>query len=143
MEPASIMVPPSPRSGSLKSPLSSPTLGMVEVEVVEVLYAQHPYAGTDGTTLTFGQGDAIRVLARQPSGWWDGMHVASGVRGWFPSNFVSALPPPESPLPPPPREGEVGVVAVAAEPSEAAVSAADEATRPVGAPSYPCLAAAA
>jgi hypothetical protein len=76
--------------GGLVSPLSSPR-GREDEEVL--LYALHPYSGPDATTLTFAKGDAIHVLSRLESGWWDGVHVASGARGWFPSNFVSSTPP--------------------------------------------------
>lgn len=43
---------------------------------------QHPTA----TCLAFRAGDTIRVLSRDPSGWWDG--ELDGRRGWFPSNYV-------------------------------------------------------
>ncbi|EIW81023.1 ras GEF [Coniophora puteana RWD-64-598 SS2] len=42
----------------------------------------------NATCLTFRAGQVIRVLNRDPSGWWDGeLH---GQRGWFPSNYVTS-----------------------------------------------------
>lgn len=37
--------------------------------------------------LTFRARQIIRVLNRDPSGWWDG--EVEGRRGWFPSNYVT------------------------------------------------------
>ncbi|KAI5118083.1 hypothetical protein M0805_009163 [Coniferiporia weirii] len=42
----------------------------------------------NATCLAFRAGDTIRVLNRDPSGWWDG--EIDGRRGWFPSNYVNA-----------------------------------------------------
>jgi hypothetical protein len=41
----------------------------------------------NATCLTFRAGQVIRVLNRDPSGWWDG--ELDGSRGWFPSNYVN------------------------------------------------------
>lgn len=38
------------------------------------------------TCLSFRAGQVLRVLNRDPSGWWDG--EVDGRRGWFPSNYV-------------------------------------------------------
>ncbi|GAA5872340.1 hypothetical protein JCM1840_004132 [Sporobolomyces johnsonii] len=51
-----------------------------------------------GTCLSFEQGQIIRCLNQDQSGWWDG--ELDGRRGWFPSNYVELLrgdPPPRSP----------------------------------------------
>ncbi|GAA5919284.1 hypothetical protein JCM1841_006540 [Sporobolomyces salmonicolor] len=51
-----------------------------------------------GTCLSFEQGQIIRCLNQDQSGWWDG--ELDGRRGWFPSNFVELLradPPARSP----------------------------------------------
>ncbi|GAA6060607.1 hypothetical protein JCM10212_004586 [Sporobolomyces blumeae] len=52
---------------------------------VQALYA---YTGSDSSSLSFRQGDIIEVLSTLESGWWDGIHCDSRVRGWFPSNYV-------------------------------------------------------
>jgi hypothetical protein len=41
----------------------------------------------NATCLAFRAGQVIRVLNRDPSGWWDG--ELDGSRGWFPSNYVN------------------------------------------------------
>jgi son of sevenless len=41
----------------------------------------------NATCLSFRAGQVIRVLNRDPSGWWDG--ELDGSRGWFPSNYVN------------------------------------------------------
>jgi len=41
----------------------------------------------NATCLGFLAGQVIRVLNRDPSGWWDG--ELDGSRGWFPSNYVN------------------------------------------------------
>lgn len=43
----------------------------------------------DALTLSFKSGDRITVYATTPSGWWDGS--LNDKRGWFPSNFTTAL----------------------------------------------------
>lgn len=56
----------------------------------EFVQALHDYSsGSTGSNvcLAFSAGQYIRVLNKDPSGWWDG--EIDGVRGWFPSNFVS------------------------------------------------------
>lgn len=50
---------------------------------------QSQYAGSSATCLSFRAGERIRVLNRDPSGWWDG--EIDGRRGWFPSNYVGAI----------------------------------------------------
>lgn len=50
--------------------------------------ALYSYNGADSTSLSFRQGDVIEVLSTLESGWWDGVILQTGVRGWFPSNYV-------------------------------------------------------
>ncbi|KAJ7818929.1 hypothetical protein B0H13DRAFT_1921978 [Mycena leptocephala] len=51
--------------------------------------ALHDYEAQNATGLSFCKDDIIEVLARQPSGWWDGQ--LGDERGWFPSNHVSVI----------------------------------------------------
>lgn len=55
----------------------------------EFVLALHDYIPQqqNATCLSFRAGDKIRVLNRDPSGWWDG--ELDGRRGWFPSNYVN------------------------------------------------------
>lgn len=58
-------------------------------DVSEYVLAMHDYVPQQGaaTCLSFRAGQVIRVLNRDPSGWWDG--ELEGRRGWFPSNYVN------------------------------------------------------
>jgi son of sevenless len=55
----------------------------------EYVLAMHDYIPEqrNATCLAFRAGQVIRVLNRDPSGWWDG--ELDGSRGWFPSNYVN------------------------------------------------------
>jgi son of sevenless-like protein len=55
----------------------------------EYVLAMHDYIPDqrNATCLGFLAGQVIRVLNRDPSGWWDG--ELDGSRGWFPSNYVN------------------------------------------------------
>ncbi|KAH9997970.1 ras guanine nucleotide exchange factor domain-containing protein [Russula vinacea] len=55
----------------------------------EYVLAMHDYIPEqrNATCLAFRAGQVIRVLNRDPSGWWDG--ELDGCRGWFPSNYVN------------------------------------------------------
>lgn len=60
---------------------------------VRTLYA---YEAADPNALSFPQGAVIEVLSQLDTGWWDGLLLGDttepAIRGWFPSNFVKALP---------------------------------------------------
>jgi son of sevenless-like protein len=49
---------------------------------VQAFYDYYP---DDKVSLSFNEGDVIRVFGQLESGWWDG--ALNGVRGWFPSNY--------------------------------------------------------
>ena len=51
--------------------------------------ALYDYQASDGSSLSFFQGDIIEVLTRLESGWWDGL--IGNERGWFPSNYVEPI----------------------------------------------------
>lgn len=53
--------------------------------------ALYDYEADDPTSLSFRQGDKIRVLTQLESGWWDGF--LDGKRGWFPSNYCNQIDP--------------------------------------------------
>lgn len=55
----------------------------------EYVLAMHDYIPDqrNATCLGFRAGQVVRVLNRDPSGWWDG--ELDGSRGWFPSNYVN------------------------------------------------------
>src|SRR5579863_3651233 len=60
-----------------------------EPSQAEFVLAMHDYIPEqrNATCLAFRAGQVIRVLNRDPSGWWDG--EMDGSRGWFPSNYVN------------------------------------------------------
>ena len=62
--------------------------------------ALYDYDADDRTSLSFRQGDIIKVLNQLESGWWDG--VINNVRGWFPSNYCAVVTGPGEPG----REGQ-------------------------------------
>ncbi|MCJ1311190.1 hypothetical protein MMC25_004861 [Agyrium rufum] len=51
--------------------------------------ALYDYDSDDKTSLSFRQGDIIRVITQLESGWWDG--VIDNIRGWFPSNYCAVV----------------------------------------------------
>ncbi|BGP55990.1 cell division cycle-related protein [Rhodotorula sphaerocarpa] len=52
--------------------------------------ALYSYNGSE-SSLSFRQGDVIQVITTLETGWWDGIVLQSGVRGWFPSNYVEPV----------------------------------------------------
>ncbi|KAH9042207.1 ras guanine nucleotide exchange factor domain-containing protein [Lactarius pseudohatsudake] len=64
-------------------------LSLSEQPQSEYVLAMHDYVPEqrNATCLAFRAGQVIRVLNRDPSGWWDG--ELDGSRGWFPSNYVN------------------------------------------------------
>lgn len=60
-------------------------------------YAFHPsYSPTDSTvTLPMNEGDVILVHSIHTNGWADGTLLASGARGWLPTNYCDAYDPEE------------------------------------------------
>ncbi|EKM51898.1 uncharacterized protein PHACADRAFT_150712 [Phanerochaete carnosa HHB-10118-sp] len=71
---------------------SDPPLPSSEYETDRYVLAMHDFTPLpeqrNVTCLEFQAGHVIRVLNRDPSGWWDG--ELDGRRGWFPSNYVTA-----------------------------------------------------
>ncbi|RDW78955.1 uncharacterized protein DSM5745_05807 [Aspergillus mulundensis] len=76
-------LPPDPTKPSYPKPAHA------SVMFVRALY---DYTADDDMTLSFREGDIIQVLHTVDTGWWDG--ALNNVRGWFPSNYCSVIPPP-------------------------------------------------
>ncbi|KAL9087565.1 MAG: hypothetical protein Q9159_003581 [Coniocarpon cinnabarinum] len=67
---------------------TNPTVLSPSVLFVKVLYDFDAY---DQTQLSLKQGDIIRVLLRDASGWYDG--YLKGRRGWFPGTYCETYDP--------------------------------------------------
>jgi len=67
----------------------STDMNLYEKPQPEYVLAMHDYIPEqrNATCLGFRAGQVIRVLNRDPTGWWDG--ELDGSRGWFPSNYVN------------------------------------------------------
>jgi len=48
--------------------------------------ASFPHQATESNELSFNKGDRIRIITRDPSGWWTG--EVNGRQGLFPANYV-------------------------------------------------------
>ncbi|GAA6018725.1 hypothetical protein JCM10207_005556 [Rhodosporidiobolus poonsookiae] len=60
--------------------------------------ALYDYQGADASSLSFRQGEILEILSTLESGWWDGVALSSGTRGWLPSNFVAQVSEEEAQL---------------------------------------------
>ena len=61
------------------------------IEIDLVVRAMADYERRDETELSLREGELIRVLRQDISGWWSGCKesdTGEGIVGWFPSNFV-------------------------------------------------------
>jgi len=68
--------------GSLTTRWIGGTSGSSDGTVV----ATYPHVAQEPGELNFQKGDQIRVISRDPSGWWEG--EVNGVKGIFPANYV-------------------------------------------------------
>ena len=59
------------------------------------------YGGHDDASISFSEGETVKVLEKNPDGWW---YVEIGGReGWVPSTFIDKTDKPDRPAPPPVR----------------------------------------
>lgn len=63
------------------------------IKCLDTVIALYNFPGTQSSHLALDLGDTIHVLAKNDSGWWDGVCVRNGdmVRGWFPRNYVRSV----------------------------------------------------
>lgn len=63
------------------------------IKCLDTVIALYNFPGTQSSHLALDLGDTIHVLAKNDSGWWDGVCVRNGdmVRGWFPQNYVRSV----------------------------------------------------
>ncbi|GMK54214.1 hypothetical protein CspeluHIS016_0108000 [Cutaneotrichosporon spelunceum] len=78
--------PPSPSRSSGHHRQSNTVVALVDFDG-SMMGGQTSATGSDALVyLSFQGGQYIRVITRDPSGWWDG--ECDSRRGWFPSNYV-------------------------------------------------------
>lgn len=89
------MTPPTTPNGSqenLHQPLEPPQ--PVFHNFLRAFYPFHPTYAIDSTvTLPFNEGDVILVHSIHTNGWADGTLLATGARGWLPTNYCEAYEP--------------------------------------------------
>ncbi|KAA1096139.1 hypothetical protein PGT21_005999 [Puccinia graminis f. sp. tritici] len=100
-------IPGSPSTGSFSKATTPPISPPAVDDLVLALYDFPATTPSTNRCLSFKAGQVIRVVNRDKSGWWDGEMIqtskAANVstdgrfppakRGWFPSNYVSPIPP--------------------------------------------------
>lgn len=65
--------------------------------------AQYDFKPSHPDDLPLREGDIIKVLHQDPSGWWSGL-AQNGKKGIFPYNFVQVIDPKVREIPLPPRK---------------------------------------
>lgn len=95
------ITPPSTPNGSQEDVSTSPNASAPPPPVfhnfLRAFYPFHPsYATSDSTvTLPLDEGDVVLVHSIHTNGWADGTLLASGARGWLPTNYCEAYDPEE------------------------------------------------
>lgn len=95
------ITPPSTPNGSQEDVSTSPSASAPPPPVfhnfLRAFYPFHPsYATSDSTvTLPLDEGDVVLVHSIHTNGWADGTLLASGARGWLPTNYCEAYDPEE------------------------------------------------
>ncbi|KAL3238445.1 Ras family guanine nucleotide exchange factor CDC25 [Nakaseomyces bracarensis] len=68
---------------------------LTSIHPVDVVVAQFEFSSPKDKYLDIQPGDMVYVLAKNPSGWWDGLIVDEksdkATRGWFPQNYTRPL----------------------------------------------------
>ncbi|KAK2603965.1 Ras guanine nucleotide exchange factor bud5 [Conoideocrella luteorostrata] len=89
------MTPPTTPNGSQEDLSPVPTPPPIFHNFLRAFYPFHPsYAVSDtSVTLPFEEGDVVLVHSVHTNGWADGTLLASGARGWLPTNYCEAYEP--------------------------------------------------
>lgn len=72
----------------------SPTSLDAEFKCLDTVIALYDFPGTQPSHLPLDLGDTVYVLAKNGSGWWDGVlfnRAGELCRGWFPHNYVRSV----------------------------------------------------
>ncbi|KAG6042135.1 hypothetical protein E4U41_004939 [Claviceps citrina] len=89
------MTPPTTPNGSQENLSPESTRSPIFHNFLRAFYPFHPgYAISDSSvTLPLEEGDVILVHSVHTNGWADGTLLASGARGWLPTNYCEAYEP--------------------------------------------------
>ncbi|KAG6009804.1 hypothetical protein E4U21_001234 [Claviceps maximensis] len=89
------MTPPTTPDGSQENLSSEPPGPPIFHNFLRAFYPFHPgYAVSDSSvTLPLEEGDVVLVHSVHTNGWADGTLLASGARGWLPTNYCEAYEP--------------------------------------------------
>ena len=69
-------------------PAHQPVAPRAALHYVQALYDFHPNDPANDSELTLKRGDVIQLLEQGADGWWEGIHMTSGLRGLFPGTHV-------------------------------------------------------
>jgi len=92
--------PPLTPRGSRETLHAPSELDVAFHNYLRAFYPFHPSSTVSSTTdersitVPINQGDVILVHSIHPNGWADGTLLASGARGWLPTNYCEAYEPP-------------------------------------------------
>lgn len=89
------MTPPATPDDSQEDLIDEPESPPVFHNFLRAFYPFHPtYAMSDSSiTLPLDEGDVILVHSIHTNGWADGTLLASGARGWLPTNYCEGYEP--------------------------------------------------
>lgn len=89
------MTPPATPNGSQEDLSPEPLAPPVFHNFLRAFYPFHPsYAMSDSSvTLPLDEGDVVLVHSVHTNGWADGTLLATGARGWLPTNYCEAYEP--------------------------------------------------
>ncbi|KAG5926119.1 hypothetical protein E4U42_003646 [Claviceps africana] len=89
------MTPPTTPDGSQENLSSDLTAPPIFHNFLRAFYPFHPgYTASDASvTLPLEEGDVVLVHSVHTNGWADGTLLASGARGWLPTNYCDAYEP--------------------------------------------------
>lgn len=92
---AQMTTPPTTPNGSQEDLSPVPAAPPIFHNFLRAFYPFHPsYAISDSSvTLPFEEGDVVLVHSVHTNGWADGTLLASGARGWLPTNYCEAYEP--------------------------------------------------
>ena len=62
-----------------------------EIPAPEIVTAIYDYQQTKEGDISIYKGDKLKVIQKEPSGWWIGQNMSTGLVGYFPMNFALKL----------------------------------------------------